>query len=86
MIADAVALTTAGAWMRVICGWLVLASFVFLASLIIISLLRAARFLNGVSKEIRLTRLELGKLAEEVHLLRQESKGDTDENSGEKSG
>ena len=63
-----------------------LASFVFLASLIIISLLRAARFLNGVSKEIRLTRLELGKLAEEVHLLRQESKGGRESNLSAESG
>ncbi len=49
--------------------------------LIIIGLLRLVRFLGTANKEMKLTRMEVGKLAEEVHLLRQESKGGKDSNS-----
>ncbi len=80
------ALTRAGALMTVVCGWLVLVSFAFLASLIMITLLRVARFLNRVSKEIKLMRLELGKLAEEVHLSRDELKGCRESNCSAESG
>jgi hypothetical protein len=37
--------------------------------------------LGTANKEMKLTRMEVGKLAEEVHLLRQESKGGKDSNS-----
>ena len=51
--------------------------------LIIIGLLRLVRFLGTANKEMKLTRMEVGKLAEEVHLLRQELKGGKDSNSSE---
>jgi len=53
-------------------GILVLLVYVFFMCLIIIGLIRLVRFLGSASKEIKLTRIEVGKLAEEVHLLRQE--------------
>lgn len=49
--------------------------------LIIIGLLRLVRFLGTANKEMKLTRMEVGKLAKEVHLLRQELKGGKDSNS-----
>lgn len=51
--------------------------------LIIIGLLRLVRFLGTANKEMKLTRMEVGKLAEEVHLLRQELKGGKNSNSSE---
>ena len=51
--------------------------------LIIIGLLRLVRFLGTANKEMKLTRMEVGKLAEEVHLLRQELKGGKDSNSSD---
>ena len=45
-----------------------------LVALIIIGLIRLVRFLGSAGKEMKLTRMEVGKLAEEVHLLRQELK------------
>ena len=51
---------------------LIYAAFV---SLVIIGLIRLIRYLGTAGKERKLTRIELGKLSEEVHLLRQELKG-----------
>ncbi len=45
-----------------------------LFALIIVGLIRLVRFLGTAGKESKLMRLELGKLAEEVHLIRQELK------------
>jgi len=61
-------------------GVLVLLVFVFFVCLIIIGLIRLVRFLGSANKEMKLTRMEVGKLAEEVHLLRQELKGGKDSN------
>ena len=53
---------------------LVLLVSVFFICLIIIGLIRLVRFLGTANKEMKLTRMEVGKLAEEVHILRQELK------------
>lgn len=37
---------------------------------------RAAKYFGSATKEQKLLRIEMGKLAEEVHLLRREMKGD----------
>jgi len=50
--------------------------YVFLFTLIIICLVRISIYFRTASKEQKLIRMELGKVAEEVHLLRQELKGD----------
>jgi hypothetical protein len=55
-------------------------------ALIIIGLIRLVRFLGSAGKEMKLTRMEVGKLAEEVHLMRQELKGGEKGNSSTKSG
>ncbi len=49
--------------------------------LVIIGLFRLVRYLGTAGKEHTLLRIELGKLSEEVHLLRQELKGPEDQNS-----
>lgn len=56
-------------------GILAFAIYVFIFSLIIICLIRVARYFRDAGKEQKLIRMELGKVAEEVHLLRQEIKG-----------
>ena len=62
-------------FMRVsIFGILVLLIYGGLFALIIIGLIRLVRFLGTAGKESKLLRMELGKLAEEVHLIRQELK------------
>ena len=50
----------------------------FLFALVIICLIRVARFFKTAGNEQKLMRFELGKVAEEVHLLRQEMKGEKD--------
>ena len=50
-----------------------LAAYVFIFVLIIISLIRVSRYFKTAGKEQKLLRIEVGKLAEEVHLLRQET-------------
>ena len=63
---------------------IMLVAYVFIISLIIICLIRASRYFMSAGKEQKLIRMELGKLAEEVHLLRQEMKEDkVDESSSQ---
>jgi hypothetical protein len=50
------------------------AAYVFIIALVIICLIRASRYFMNAGKEQKLTRIEIGKLAEEVHLLRQDLK------------
>jgi hypothetical protein len=57
----------------------------FIFALIIICLLRVSRYFMSAGKEQKLIRMELGKLAEEVHLLRQNLKDDKDTDSSDKS-
>jgi len=53
----------------------------FIFALIIICLIRVSRYFMSAGKEQKLIRMELGKLAEEVHLLRQNLKDDEDSES-----
>jgi hypothetical protein len=52
-----------------------LAAYVFIFVLIIITLIRVSRYFRNAGREQKLIRMEMSKLAEEVHLLRQEIKG-----------
>ncbi|HUT29053.1 MAG TPA: hypothetical protein VMX13_04605 [Sedimentisphaerales bacterium] len=49
--------------------------WVFIIALVIICLIRASRYFMNAGKEQKLIRMELGKLAEEVHQLRHQLKG-----------
>ncbi|MBA7481677.1 hypothetical protein ES707_17151 [subsurface metagenome] len=62
-----------------IVGVLVFLCYGFIFALVIIGLVRLVKFLGTANKEMKLTRMEMGKLAEEVHLLQQKLK-DTKEN------
>jgi len=55
--------------------------YAFIFALVIICLVRVSRYFRTAGKEQKLIRMELGKVAEEVHLLRQELKGDKDSDS-----
>ncbi|MHC4154796.1 MAG: hypothetical protein ACYST6_07735 [Planctomycetota bacterium] len=46
----------------------------FIIALVIMCLIRVSRYFMNAGKEQKLIRIEIGKLAEEVHLLRQELK------------
>jgi hypothetical protein len=48
--------------------------YAFLLALVIICLVRASRYFKSAGKERQLTRMELGKVAEEVHLIREHLK------------
>lgn len=63
-----------------------LALYVFIFALVIICLIRVARYFGTAGKEQKLMRMEMGKLAEEVHLLRQELEGGTKQESSAKLG
>lgn len=60
---------------------LVFLCYGFIIALIIIGFIRLVRFLGSASKEVKLTRMEIGKLAEEVHQLRQELKDEKEQDS-----
>jgi hypothetical protein len=53
----------------------VLFVYVFIFGLTIICLIRLIKYLGSAKKEQKLMRMEMGKLAEEVHLIRKEIKG-----------
>ncbi len=53
----------------------VIGAYAFIFALIIISLIRVAKYFRNAGKEQKLIRIELGKVAEEVHQLRKELKG-----------
>jgi hypothetical protein len=61
---------------------LIYAAFV---SLVFIGLIRLVSYLGTAGKERKLLRIELGKLSEEVHLLRQELKGTEDQKASAQS-
>lgn len=50
---------------------LIVASYILLA----VCIWRAAKYFGSAGKEQKLLRMEMGKLAEELHLMRQEFKG-----------
>ena len=59
----------------VLMALIVIAAYVFIFALVIICLVRVSRYFRNAGKEQKLMRMEMGKVAEEVHLLRQEIKG-----------
>ncbi len=61
-------------------------AYVFIFALVIICLIRVSRYFLTAGKEQKLIRMEIGKLAEEVHQLRHELKGGEKGNSLPKSG
>lgn len=56
-------------------GSVLLFVYAFVIVLIIIAAVIFIRFLNSGMKEMKLMRMEVGKLAEELRLLRQDLKG-----------
>jgi len=65
---------------------LIIAVYVFIFALVIIALIRVSRYFRTAGKEQKLIRMELGKVAEEVHLLRQELKDGKESDSSAQSG
>jgi hypothetical protein len=65
---------------------IIVIAYGFIFALIIICLIRISRYFLTAGKEQKLIRMELGKLAEEVHLLRQSLKDGKDTESADKSG
>ncbi len=59
-------------WLPALIG---IAVYAFIFTLIIICLIRLVKYLGNARNEQKLMRMELGKLAEEVHLIREEIKG-----------
>ena len=57
------------------------AVYAFIFALVIICLVRVSRYFRTAGKEQKLIRMELGKVAEEVHLIRQELEGDKESDS-----
>jgi hypothetical protein len=62
-----------GIWSNVLC-WLPLLICLAFYVLLIVCIYRAAKYLGSAGREQKLLRIEMGKLADEVHLLRQELK------------
>jgi uncharacterized membrane-anchored protein YhcB (DUF1043 family) len=54
---------------------IVVVLYAFIYGLVIIVLIRLARFLGKANREQQLTRLEMGKVADEVQKMRQELQG-----------
>lgn len=54
---------------------LMMVVYAFIFGLIIIGLIRLVKYLGNAKNEQKLMRMELGKLAEEVHLIREDLKG-----------
>ena len=81
MIDGILALTTQVILPATLMVLVVFAVYAFIFALVIICLVRVSRYFRTAGKEQKLIRMELGKVAEEVHLLRQELKGDKDSNS-----
>jgi len=65
---------------------ILLAVYAFIFALVIICLVRVARYFRTAGKEQKLIRMELGKVAEEVHLIRQELEGGKEQDSAAESG
>ena len=64
----------------------VFAVYAFIFALVIICLVRVSRYFRTAGKEQKLIRMELGKVAEEVHLIRQELEVGKEQESSTESG
>lgn len=63
----------------------IFAAYAFIFALIIICLIRVSRYFMNAGKEQKLIRMELGKLADEVHLIRQKLEGGKEQDSSAES-
>jgi hypothetical protein len=75
-----------GLWTLNIGALIIFAVYIFIFALVIICLIRVSRYFLTAGKEQKLIRMEIGKLAEEVHLLRTEIKGGKDIHSSMQNG
>ena len=67
-------LTERSSIVRSLGGKILGAVFVALVALVVVCIYRAAEYFGSAKKEQKLLRIEMGKIAEEVHQLRQELK------------
>lgn len=74
MISNILALSTKSLLFSDVRTYVRFAAYFFIFALIVICLTRVSRYFSKAAKERKLIRMELGKVAEEVHLLRQEIK------------
>ena len=81
MIDSILALTTQEIVPGTLMVLVVFAVYAFIFALVIICLVRVSRYFRTAGKEQKLIRMELGKVAEEVHLMRQELKENKDSDS-----
>jgi len=61
--------------------WIIPFISVLFYILLAVCIWRAAKYFGSAAKEQKLLRIEMGKLAEEVHLLRQEIKDNKDDDA-----
>jgi len=66
---------------RIFIAWLPFIFGIAFYILIAFCIYRAAKYFISATREQKLLRMEMGKLAEEVHLMRQELKGNKDNDS-----
>ncbi len=74
MISNILALSTKSLLFSEVMTYVMFAAYFFIFALIVICLTRISRYFSDAAKDRKLIRMELGKVAEEVHLLRQEIK------------
>jgi hypothetical protein len=79
-------LLAATAWGVNIGAVIILAVYVFLFALIIICLIRVSNYFRTAGKEQKLIRMELSKVAEEVHLIRQKLTKEKNQGASTESG
>jgi len=63
-----------------------LAFYVFIFTLVVMCLVSVTRYFSTAGKEQKQIRIDLGKIAEEVHLIRQELEVGKDQESSTESG
>jgi Na+-driven multidrug efflux pump len=72
-------------WGGFVAASAVIIAYVLIIALVIICLIRASRYFMNPGKEQKLIRMELGKLAEEVHQLRHQLGGEKGANTSSQS-
>lgn len=72
-------------WLLLI-QWMIPLISVLFYILLAVCIWRAAKYFGSAMREQKLLRMEMGKLAEEVHLLRQDFDGVKERDSSEQSG
>jgi len=64
---------------------IVIVAYAFIFAVVIICLIRVSRYFLTAGKEQKLMRIEIGKLAEEIHLIRQKLEGEKEKESSAES-